>query len=109
MTSNLPKFPININKQSNVNIKVKRGAAYNIDCGNINLELSKFTSVNTYNKQDLSPLMIACQYQLPEVVELLLRYGGNVKSTNAYHQNPLHIAVQPKLSFCPQFNSNKLD
>jgi hypothetical protein len=50
MTSNFPKFPININKQSNVNIKVKRGAAYNIDCGNINLELSKSTSVNQYNQ-----------------------------------------------------------
>jgi hypothetical protein len=73
-----------------------------------NYLLSKGTSINTYNKQDLSPLMIACQYQLPEVVELLLRYGGNVKSTNAYHQNPLHIAVQPKLTFCPQFNSTKL-
>jgi len=73
-----------------------------------NYLLSKGASVNTYNKQDLSPLMIACQYQLPDVVELLIRYGGNVKSTNAYHQNPLHIAVQPKLSFCPQFSSNKL-
>ena len=50
------KLPININKQSNVNIKVKRGASYNIDTGNVNLVLSKYT--NPYNSYESKKLCI---------------------------------------------------
>ncbi|KAL7542371.1 hypothetical protein ACHAXR_011763 [Thalassiosira sp. AJA248-18] len=51
------------------------------------------TCVNRKNKTGLSPLIIACERNLPSVAELLLQYGADICVQDPKGRNPLAIAA----------------
>ena len=56
--------------------------------------INKGANVNAYDRNDMTPIHIASQLQLGDVLKLLLSKGGNVNSLNNVQQNPLHVAVK---------------
>ena len=52
-------------------------------------------SVNRKNEAGLSPLIVACERNLPAIAELLLKHGADLTIKDAKGRNPLSVA-----SFC---------
>ena len=66
-------------------------------------------SVNRKNEAGLSPLIVACERNLPAIAELLLKHGADLTIKDAKGRNPLSVA-----SFCGcddvvEFLLNKTD
>lgn len=66
-------------------------------------------SVNRKNEAGLSPLIVACERNLPAIAELLLKHGADLTIKDAMGRNPLSVA-----SFCGcddvvEFLLNKTD
>jgi len=62
--------------------------------------ISKGANVNAYDKIDITPVQLAAQLQLHDVLDLLISNGGNVNATNNVQQNALHMAVKPLIRNC---------
>jgi ankyrin repeat protein len=77
------------------------------------LEICKYlvlkgANIHTYNKQDITPIHLAAQQQFPDILDFFLKYGGNSNILNTSGQSPLHMAIKPVVSFCPQFRASSL-
>lgn len=57
------------------------------------MELVSNPCVNRKNKSGLSPLIIACERNLPNIAELLLQHGADICIEDAKGRNPLAIAA----------------
>lgn len=59
----------------------------------VKLAITNGAQIVCYDQNNVTPLHLACQYQLYDVVKLLLDYSANVKSEDSQLYTPLHYAV----------------
>jgi ankyrin repeat protein len=52
-----------------------------------------FTLIESFDKNGLTPLHIACRLQLTDIVKELLDVGHNINITDNVYKSPLHYAV----------------
>lgn len=52
------------------------------------------------DKNNVTPLHLACKYQYPSIVKLLLEKGANANSKDNQFMKPIHYAVQGHLKEC---------
>lgn len=77
------------------------------------LQICKFlaqkgVNVNGPNKQYITPIHLAAKLQFDEILDLFLKYGGNVNILDDNQQNALHHALIPQINFCPSFTPSKM-
>lgn len=58
-------------------------------------------SPTLYNKFNITPLHIAVQKQIPEIVDLLLKYKADINAQDSNNMIPLHYAIIGDTSPCP--------
>lgn len=59
----------------------------------IQFAIMKGAQVNAYDVNNISPLHLACKYQLVDIIKLLLSYGANVNALDNNYKSPLHYAT----------------
>lgn len=59
----------------------------------IQFAIMKGAQVNAYDVNNISPLHLACKYQLTDIIKLLLSYGANVNALDNQYKSPLHYAT----------------
>lgn len=55
--------------------------------------IEKGAQVTSYDQNNVTPLHLACKFQLVGVVNLLLEKNANVKASDSQYKTPLHYAV----------------
>lgn len=66
----------------------------------VKLCIEKGAQINSYDENNITPLHLACQYQLKNIVELLLKNGANPKSSDNQYKTPLHYAIVGESTSC---------
>ena len=70
--------------------------------------LSKGVSVNSVNRYGLTPVHLAAQLQYPDILEILVKSGGNINAVTTTQQNALHLAIRPIINLCPNLTVQPL-
>lgn len=65
------------------------------------------SALEVKDKDDNSPLHVACLLDNPEAVQLLIKKGADVKSKNRKGQTPLHIAAEKSPASIPYLIEGK--
>ncbi len=69
----------------------------NDSVGNSELEAENYSMtincVNRKNRKGLTPLIVACERNLPKVADILLRYGADIRDKDSNGRHPLSVAA----------------
>lgn len=57
-------------------------------------------TTNKRNNRRITPLHLACKYQHPKIVKLMVYMGDDVAASDNSHMCPLHYAVQGNIVIC---------
>lgn len=57
-------------------------------------------SIGAHDKKNITPLHLACKYQYPQIVELLLRNGAGTNEKDNLNMTPIHYAAQGAIDAC---------
>jgi ankyrin repeat protein len=68
----------------------------------IKLAIEYGVNIQSYDKNGVTPLHLACQYQLRKIVELLLNSGCSTNVIDNQNKTPLHYAVIGEQVKCPE-------
>lgn len=56
--------------------------------------------IGAQDKNNVTALHLACKYQYPKIIQLLIVKGANVNKTDNLNMTPLHYAVQGSIELC---------
>lgn len=73
----------------------------------IQFAILKGSQVNSYDVNNITPLHLACKYQLTEIVKILLEHGANPNSLDNQYKSPLHYAIIGENVDCPKENETE--
>lgn len=71
------------------------------------LAINKGAQVNAYDVNNISPLHLACKYQLVDIIKILLQYGANVNALDNQYKSPLHYVTLGENTECPKIEKIK--
>ncbi len=92
----------NENGESPIHYVIKSTNMINEDKINlVKYLLLRGASAISYDKYNVTPLHLAVKAQIPEIIELLIKYGADVNSLDSNNMNSLHYAVLGKTINCP--------
>jgi ankyrin repeat protein len=74
----------------------------------VQLAIIKGAQVNAYDVNNISPLHLACKYQLVDTVQLLLSYGANVSALDNQYKSVMHYAIVGENIECPNIEKEKV-
>lgn len=74
----------------------------------VQFAIMKGAQINAYDVNNISPLHLACKYQLPDIIKLLLSHGANVNLLDNQYKTPLHYAVIGENIDCPSLKDEKI-
>ena len=69
--------------------------------------LLRGASAVAFDKYNVTPLHLAVKYQIPDLVDILLKYGADPNSLDSNNMNALHYAVIGMSIDCPSENKDK--
>ena len=58
------------------------------------------TSVNSFDKNNITPLHLAAKFQLYEIVKFLLKNGADAKALDSQNRNAMHYAILSRIKEC---------
>jgi ankyrin repeat protein len=73
----------------------------------VKLCINNGAMVNGYDKNNITPLHIACELQLAKVIDLLLENGADVNAHDSQNKTPIYNAITGKNITCPSYNDAK--
>lgn len=66
----------------------------------VKLGIEKGAPISSFDKNNITPIHLACKYQLPKVVGLLIEKGANVRVQDSQYKTPLHYAIVGESTDC---------
>lgn len=68
----------------------------------IKLLINNGASVSAYDKQNVTPLHLACKFQYPKIVKLLIDNNAKINISDNLEMTPLHYALQGNVETCKE-------
>lgn len=78
----------------------------------VKLMIKNSVQINSYDKYNITPLHLACKYQLSDIVTILLENGADPNAKDSQQMTPLHYLVQGEETECPKVhaeNTNQVE